>query len=357
MKVQRNIRLVRVYGYCIVNGGGNGLSIGSTVSNAVAVAGYGRLQLQSSSITAAVLLLQKYYYFSSITTSVVLLLQQYYYFSSITTLVVLLLQQYYYFSSITTSVVLLLQQYYYFSSITTSVVLLLQQYYQLQQHYYFSSINTSAIVLLLQQYYYFSSITTSVVLLEVLLLQQYYYFSSVTSEGIPSEVYKFASERLLTNYVNIPFRLYMLAGKLPSTLMQVVIISLLKCKYKDPADVNNYRPIATALSKVLEQVLQSRLARYLWTATANLVSKQAHGKDMAIFALKQTVDFYRNQDTPVYMCFRDANKAFDRVNHWTLAKKLLDRSVPLHIVKLPIFWYREQEFMAQWGNSLSMTFR
>ena len=54
---------------------------------------------------------------------------------------------------------------------------------------------------------------------------------------------------------------------------------------------------------------------------------------MAIFALKQTVDFYRHQDTPVYMCFLDAKKAFDRVNHWTLAKKLLYKNVPLHIVK------------------------
>ena len=47
---------------------------------------------------------------------------------------------------------------------------------------------------------------------------------------------------------------------------------------------------------------------------------------MAIFALKQTVDFYRNQDTPVYMCFLDAKKSYDRV--WTLAKKLLGRNVP-----------------------------
>ena len=50
--------------------------------------------------------------------------------------------------------------------------------------------------------------------------------------------------------------------------MHVVIILLLKCKSKDPADDNNYRSIAiaTALSKVLEQVLMSRFARYLWTA-------------------------------------------------------------------------------------------
>ena len=57
-----------------------------------------------------------------------------------------------------------------------------------------------------------------------------------------------------------------------------------------------------------------------------------------------------------YQCFLDAKKAFERVNHWTLAKKLLDRNVPLHITKLFIIWYREQEFMVRCGTSLSMTF-
>ena len=127
--------------------------------------------------------------------------------------------------------------------------------------------------------------------------------------------------------------------------MHVVIILLLKFKSKDPADGNNYRPIAiaTALSKVLEQVLLSPLARYMWTADSQFDFKRAHETEMAIFALKQRVDFYHNHDTPAYMCFLDAKKAFDRVNHGTLAKKLFDRIVPLHIVKLFIFWYREQE--------------
>ena len=144
----------------------------------------------------------------------------------------------------------------------------------------------------------------------------------------------------------------MLTGKLPNSLMHVVIIPLLKCKSKDPADVNNYRSlaIATALSKVLEHVLLSRLATSLWTADSQFGFKQAHWTEMAIFALKQRADFYRNQDTPVYMCFLDEKKGFDRVNHWTLAKKLLDRNVPLHIVKVFIFWYRQQKFMVQWGN-------
>ena len=78
---------------------------------------------------------------------------------------------------------------------------------------------------------------------------------AVGNDGIPSEVYKFASERLLT-IMSIFLSGCMLTGKLPSTLMNVVIIQLVEGKSKDPADFKNYRPIAiaTALSKVLEQV-------------------------------------------------------------------------------------------------------
>ena len=127
--------------------------------------------------------------------------------------------------------------------------------------------------------------------------------------------------------------------------MHVVVVPLLKCKSKDPSDVNNYRPIAiaTALSKVLEQALLSRLIRYLGTAESQFGFKAAHGTDMAIFALKQTIDYYRENNSPVYMCFLDAKKAFDRVNHWTLAKQLLERGTPVHLVKLIVYWYREQE--------------
>ena len=46
---------------------------------------------------------------------------------------------------------------------------------------------------------------------------------AVANDGIPSEVYKFASERLLTMMSMFPSGC-MLTGKVPSTLMHVVII-------------------------------------------------------------------------------------------------------------------------------------
>ena len=59
------------------------------------------------------------------------------------------------------------------------------------------------------------------------------------NDGILSEVYKFASERLQT-MMAIFLSGCMLTGKSPSTLiMDVGIIPPLKCKSKDPAVVNN----------------------------------------------------------------------------------------------------------------------
>ena len=50
---------------------------------------------------------------------------------------------------------------------------------------------------------------------------------TVGNDGIPSEVYEFASEQLLT-MTSIFLSGCMLSGKLPKTLMHVVIIPLLK---------------------------------------------------------------------------------------------------------------------------------
>ena len=85
---------------------------------------------------------------------------------------------------------------------------------------------------------------------------------AIGNDGIPSEVYKFASERLLT-IMSIFLSGCMLSGKLPSTLMHVVIIPLLKCKSKDPADVYNYRTAVCDVIGVLPW-------RSIWNATIKL---------------------------------------------------------------------------------------
>ena len=39
----------------------------------------------------------------------------------------------------------------------------------------------------------------------------------------------------------------------------------------------------------------------------------------------------------------DASKAFDRIDHWLLYKKLISKDVPLFIIRLLVYWYSHQQ--------------
>ena len=55
----------------------------------------------------------------------------------------------------------------------------------------------------------------------------------------------------------------------------------------------------------------------------------------------------------MYSCFLDASKALDRVNHWTLFRKLLNRGVPVVLIRILLYWYRTQTFCIKWGSTTS----
>ena len=81
-----------------------------------------------------------------------------------------------------------------------------------------------------------------------------------------------------------------------------------------------------------------------------------YNMNMCVFALQQIIDLYVSLNSPVYICYLDASKAFDRINHWSLFNKLLNRSVPKIVVRFIMFWYTNQTFTVQWGSCLSIPF-
>ena len=66
--------------------------------------------------------------------------------------------------------------------------------------------------------------------------------------------------------------------------------------------------------------------------------------------MKSVIKYYNLYNSPVYSCFLDASKAYDRVHHWALFKKLFKRSISVIIVRILMFMYSKQEICIKWGN-------
>lgn len=180
---------------------------------------------------------------------------------------------------------------------------------------------------------------------------------SCAVDGISAEHLKLA-DASVTVHLSLCFSFMLSHNYVPSTLSDVIIIPIPKDKLGDLSDVNNYRPIAIAsiLSKVFENCILIHCADYLETFDSQFGFKKNHSTDQCIFVLKETIHYFVDNGSPVFAAFLDASKAFDRVNHWSLMKKLIHRGVPLCVVRTLLFWYRNQEFLACWNGVKSNKF-
>ena len=180
---------------------------------------------------------------------------------------------------------------------------------------------------------------------------------SCGNDGISAEHFKYSDVR-----INVLLSLFYTSvithGYLPLAFMNTIIVPLVKNKTGDTSDVNNYRPIAlvTIASKIFENVLLDILQPFMRTCDNQFGFKKAHSTEHSIFVLKHVIDYYRSLNSPVYSCFLDASKCFDKINHWSLFRKLIARGIPILIVRLLVFWYRQQTLCVKWGLVTSPCF-
>lgn len=176
-------------------------------------------------------------------------------------------------------------------------------------------------------------------------------------DGIFAEHLKYASSKLIP-LLSLCFSGLLIHGILPDSLMAVIIVPVIKDKCGNVNVKENYRPIALAsiLSKVLEIIILNRIDKYLITCDNQFGFKKGHGTDQCIYVLKDIIKLYRSLNTCISVCFLDASKAFDRVNHHYLFQKLNNRGIPGYILRILVYWYENQKMMVRWGNLTSAAF-
>ena len=115
--------------------------------------------------------------------------------------------------------------------------------------------------------------------------------------------------------------------------------------------------LSSVISKLFENVILYRLEEYLWTTNNQFGYKAGHSTDLCVlYALTEFIEYFKRRSTSVYVAFLDASKAFDKINHWILFKKLIARRVPIYLVKVLCFWYQIQSMYIKWGSTFSGKF-
>ena len=104
------------------------------------------------------------------------------------------------------------------------------------------------------------------------------------------------------------------------------------------------------MSKLFELCLSKLLDNFVVTSVNQFGFKRRHATDLCIYTVKSVLQYYNYFCSLVYTCFLKASKTFDRVNHWTLNKKLLIKGVPVILVRILCIWYRCQQLCIQWGK-------
>ena len=148
---------------------------------------------------------------------------------------------------------------------------------------------------------------------------------------------------------------YMLAhSHVPSQFRLGTIIPIIKDRNGNASDVGNYRgiTIAAMLSKLFEHILKTQFSNFLTTSSYQFGFKGNSSTSHALFALKNTINYYIDHGSRVYCSFLDASKAFDRLVHSGLFLKLIERGTPKRFLDILVNWYQDLRCRVKWDGYL-----
>ena len=147
-------------------------------------------------------------------------------------------------------------------------------------------------------------------------------------------------------------------GHVPQQWLSGTIFPLLKSANLDKSQPSSYRPItlSSLFGKVLDLLILDRYYDYFYSCDLQFGFKKAHSTNHCTFVVKEVIDYYLHNDSDVYACTLDMQKAFDRVNIIKLFCKLLVRKLPVHIIRVLFLLYSQLSLTIFWNGNFSDIF-
>lgn len=115
--------------------------------------------------------------------------------------------------------------------------------------------------------------------------------------------------------------------------------------------------VSPVISKVFEHCLVRYLNSYLKSSDMQFGFKKGFGCNHAIYTVRTTIDYFTAKNSTVNLCALDLASAFDRVNHYALFSKLMDRNVPRKYIAILKCWYVKVSTVVRWNDCISHSVR
>jgi len=160
-------------------------------------------------------------------------------------------------------------------------------------------------------------------------------------DGIPIELLKLGEDSV----VKAMYLITVQTGKWPDDWTQSTFVPLYK--KGDPSVCANYRTISliSHASKILLKVILGRITpkTEFEVAEEQVGFRPQRGTHNHLCSLRILTEKAQSQRQPLYMCFVDFKKAFDKVNHKKLWKVMVDMGFAKHLVALIRVLYENQK--------------
>ena len=123
-------------------------------------------------------------------------------------------------------------------------------------------------------------------------------------------------------------------GLTPDNFSTSVLTPVVKNASGSLLGVSNYRPIAITpvIAKAFKSLIDLHIGHLFSFHVNQFGFSSGGGCNKAIFALNNTVNYFRERHSNKLLCALDMTKAFDRINQFSVLRCMLERVFPVQVI-------------------------
>ena len=172
-------------------------------------------------------------------------------------------------------------------------------------------------------------------------------------DGVTTEHLCNGLSKSLCNQLAQVFSVMLMHSVVPDIFRLGVIVPVLKKPTLDSNKSENYRPIT--LSSVLSKIFEMFLMPEFIPSGSQFGFREGLSTNFAVSLINDSIAYFNNRGSPVYICSLDAEKCFDSIWHDGLLFKLYNKIPDINWLFLHN-WYKNSYACVRWDHRISTPF-